>query len=372
MKTSEISVRISSIKKLKMVNCYRLFGEEGPMYGILAYYQDQLINLCNADEHFEELLCRIAHVYDRESKESEIIADEETKRILMRANSFGEEQYEKMLAGFEEIMMPTVLPKAFSYVYLLPIVRYILKAMYDGQGDELVFQDKQNTWFGKGSLEAMLHGKRLCFPYRISSGSGECHEVTVGNFQREGNDLKFEFVYGYDGIAVSYYDKYFCYEGNLICNIKDGGVSLSHALKEKGKTKLHEERECEKREQARPGELLCRFAEGDALWEGFSLPWGGIAFDGSCGEEKYHVLTSEEDGMTVSHAICFCNLTAKEEGPMPFGRYHVCLYERNDITELHLLGMAYPRSGCYQEQYAGRYYTLRAGKERQNGELSHG
>ena len=76
------------------------------------------------------------------------------------------------------------------------------------------------------------------------------------------------------------------------------------------------------------------------------------------------MLSSSEDGMTVSHIACYCELAAKEMGSLPFGRFHMRLYERNDITELHLLDMEYPRSGRYQEHYTGRFYALRTGEEK--------
>ena len=365
MKANEVSVQISSMKKLKMVNCYSLFGEEGPIYGILAYYQDRLINMCNVDEHFGELFDRIALLYDRESKETEIIVDEETKRILTQANAFGEEKYESLLAGFEESMMPLVLPKAFFYVYILPIVRYIMKILYEGEGDELTFEDRQNTWFGKGTMEVMFHGSRQRFPYQILSGFGESYDVTVHHFYVNGNDLKFEFTYGYDGITVTYYDRHFCYEGNLVFHMQRDKAGFTHILREKEKVKLNVEKECEKSQAVKPSERICRMIpEGDAAWEAYELPWGSFAFRKTCGGEEYHVLSSSEDGMTVSHIACYCELAAKEMGSLPFGRFHMRLYERNDITELHLLDMEYPRSGRYQEHYTGRFYALRTGEEK--------
>ena len=104
--------------------------------------------------------------------------------------------------------------------------------------------------------------------------------------------------------------------------------------------------------------------EGAPNWETFSLPWGGFVFSSSACGDQYNIFVSEENGMTVSHVVCYHDLTAEGEGSVPFGRFQARLYERNDITELHLLDMAYPRSGRYHEKYAGKYYTLRAGKER--------
>ena len=366
MKANEVSVRISSMKKLKMVNCYSLFGEEGPIYGILAYYQDRLINLCNADEHFGELFDRIVLLYDSESKETEIIADEETKRILGQANAFGEERYEGLLSGFEEIAAPIVLPKAFSHVYVQPIVRYVMKILYEGQGDELTFEDRQNTWFGKGTMEGMFHGKRQRFPYQITSGFGESYDVTVHHFYTNGNDLKFVFTYGFDGITVMYHDRYFGYEGKLLFQMQGNKADFSHILREREEVKLNVEKECEARRDAQPSVLIRRLIpkEEGTSWEAYELPWGGFAFRNTYGTEEYRVLSSSEDDMTVSHVACYSVLSAKDMGHLPFGRFYIRLYERNDITELHLLDMEYPRSGKYQEQYAGRYYTLGTGKDK--------
>ena len=90
--------RIKTISDLKMVKVYHLFGGDGSVMGVLAYYGDSVINLCNADACFAELFDRIAEVYAREAEEKEIIADEETLRFLKDACVFPTDEFQKCLA----------------------------------------------------------------------------------------------------------------------------------------------------------------------------------------------------------------------------------------------------------------------------------
>ena len=76
---SEISLQISSIKNLDMVNFYHLFDEGASLPGILAYYNNSsVINLCAADEGFPYLLEKIVEVYSREKEFGRIVLDNDT------------------------------------------------------------------------------------------------------------------------------------------------------------------------------------------------------------------------------------------------------------------------------------------------------
>jgi hypothetical protein len=97
-----------------MIRFYRLFSENGPICGILAYYQDKTINLCTADAHFYELFDRIVKVYERESSQKTIITDDETLRVLSGAGPFSEDIYQKMLSGYKKTFTPVIAPKAFT------------------------------------------------------------------------------------------------------------------------------------------------------------------------------------------------------------------------------------------------------------------
>ncbi len=378
MKEREIANRIATIKGLKMVHFYRLFGGEGPMCGILAYYGDQTINMCNGDTHFKELFERIALVYEREASANEILTDEETIRVLKQANAFRTEDFEKKLEGYTQVSVPILLPKAFCALYLVPIIRYVLESLYNGKDpasaeekkDPIVFDTLPRQWFGKGILHAMRGEKHLQFPYQIFSMAGECYDIMVRNVLSDGNALKIEITFGYDRITVSYYDSYYQYQGNLFFVMKKQTGFVSHELHQKvsfsadgsdagseGETMFTVESECAAGSGIVPTERCQQLLGiGAGEWNVCELPWGERILSASVNGTEYRVLMTTESDLTISYVLCFRYLTGEGDAPLAFGEYSFRLYERSDITELHLLDLDPPGEGRYQERYAGRYY----------------
>ena len=114
MKGCDVKNQITSIQKLNMVNVYHLFGDQGPMIGVIAYYQDKVINLCNTDPHFAEFLDRVAKTYEKEAMSGEVVADEETKAFLRRIIDFPQHELEAKLAGFQQVDYPAMIPNIHS------------------------------------------------------------------------------------------------------------------------------------------------------------------------------------------------------------------------------------------------------------------
>lgn len=368
MKKIQIANQIATIQKLKMVRFYHLFGVDGPMCGILAYYQDKTINLCNADEHFYALFDRIAEVYALEKNEAVIQMDEETRQIMERACAFAEDAYAEMLSDYEESGTPVVLPKAFSHVYLLPIVKYVIDTLYNSRGSTISFEERYREWFGKGMFEGMLGERRMRFPYRITAQNGERYEMEVRDVLNDGNVLKVEIHHGSGGIAISYYDSFFFYAGSLYCRMTRQGVRLSHVLEERGKELLAFDKYISQKESVMPTQsvrkLIGVLAEE---WKAYELPWREMVFQAQSEAKEYRILFSEGNGIKISHCACFRNLAKGEEASVLFGEYSLRLYEREDVTELHLLDMDEPRSGRYKESYAGRYYVKKWVGEGEDG-----
>ena len=368
MKDRSIANQIATIRGLRMVHFYHLYdGEDanGVVCGILAYYQDQVINLCSGDEQFNALFERIARVYDREKQTAEIYADEETRRILERANAFREDGFEYRLGGYERMETPMMLPKAFCVVYLLPMIRHVVESIYCGAdpvtveegSTKIKFDWLPRVWFGKGILNAMSGEKHLHFPYQIFPSAGECYDIVVRNVLSDGNALKIEITYGYDRITLSYYDSHYLYEGSLQYTCKGGRGSIAHELRQKGESIFVTETECPAIEGVIPAERILQFTGVDTgEWSAHRLPWGDAVCYASVNGTEYRVMISEENDLTVSYLLCFRYLNSEGEAPLAFGEYSFRLYERPDISELHMLEMEQPGSGRFQERYSGRFY----------------
>lgn len=359
MKAYELSNKIASMNKLKMVHFYQMFGENGFINGILAYYQDKSINLCDSDPQFEELLDRIIQLYQQESKENTgIIADEPTKKILEQSSDFRKKEYDHLVEGLEEIKSPLILPKAYSHVYLMPIIKYILKSLYFGKYGELTFEDRSYQWFGKGILEAMYLSKRLRFPFRMMETQENFYEISLLNVFQEGNLLRIDISFGNKGVQVSYYDTYYLMEGNLCFDLTDQGAKITHFLKEKEEVRIQNEAFCDFQTGRQPTDLLLRLSnQGKSEWLSYEFPWGATFFMTEESENHYHIYFTEDPSIKIGFLVCGQNISKAMEKPICFGQYSLHSYERTDLQEVHFYDMEYPRNSYYQEFYAGKYYT---------------
>lgn len=348
--------QISTIRKLHMVQVYHLFGESGPVTGILAYYQDKTVNLCSADPYYPELLDQLAKVYDRESRTGRIIADEETKAFLERANDFSADEFEERLSGFTKTQMPVILPKAFTHCFLLPILKYVMETIYGTMKESITFDPELPPWFGKGTIAAVAGKKARRFAYRIRTLREGRYDLTVRDVLMAGNTLKMEVLLGRDGVTVSYRDTLYGHEGNIRSRIGKNGACVEHGLKNDEGVIFETVTDCPCVDRM-PTELVAALATGGrAGWKAYVLPWKDVIFEAQWDGVTYRIYDARGEGMTVSSAYCFQELTAGDE-PDRFGKFAFRLYEREDVTELHLLDLEYPGSGRFQNLYSGKYYV---------------
>ena len=356
------SNQIAFIQNLKMVNCYQIFSENGLVDGIMAYYGDQTINLCELEEDYGELFDKLVQVYAEESKNARIVVDENTKELLTRGREDFSAEFAKRLEGFQETNMPVFLAKAFSHCFVVPIVEFLLTKLYGIQKEEIKFDGLRSSWYGKGVIGATYQKKSLHFPYQIQSRDDEHYEVTVSNVLRTGDDMRVLISYGINGLVVSFRVKAIRYQGNLILRMSDQKAELSCFIQEGEKAILAQEVECDVT-GAEPTALTRRIAE-DAdtkekiQWKAYRLPWGQVIYHAEVGRDEYQVFTAGED-LTISHCIVSRNLTEAGEEPIRFGKLAFRLYERDALAELHLLEMASPRFASFFEKYAGTFYEIK-------------
>lgn len=352
-----ISNQIATIQKLKMVNCYQVFGEKGPLNAIMAYYGDQTINLCEADEHYCELVDRIARVYASESKKSWIIADEETERILGNSMVGPLRSFEQRLAFYREVETPVFMPKAFARYFVLPIVKHVIKKLCGDGEDAIRFENLSTDWYGRGAFYGVTHGKSTRFPYRILIKDDETYQVEVSNALDVGDLLTMEIRYGREGIVANFREAARLYHGDLILQVTDEAATLSMRIHEGDKVLLEEKTESECKENLSPTERVERLASIAKLsWKAFELPWGNVIYRAKDERYDYQVHCTRDEELTVSHLVSTRDLNAGEGKPIRFGNYAFCLYEKGKKAELHLLDQAFPRAAAFYVQYAGRYF----------------
>lgn len=354
---NEILNQIQTIRDLKMVKIYPLFEGETPLMGLMVYYADKTMNYCSADRYFPALLDRIAKVYEEEYGSGEIITDDQTKRILGEANDFCREDLMARLPEYEENDAPKFLPKGFTYVYVMPIVTYVMKAMYDRKDGKIQFDDFVQQWFEKGILSGVIDDRRQRYPYRISLTAGDVYDVTVCNVLKPGNVLKVNVSFGMNGIAATYYDQYYCYQGTLRIDVRGDKMTFSHVMKDQDQTAIEIHQELEEAPWGAPTECVRRLTAGEnAEWKASMIPWGGYVYKAVADGKTYLVYSNDGLGITISRGVCVKKLSIQGGEDTLFGQFAFRFYEREDATELRFLDMEYPRSARYAAEYADRCY----------------
>ena len=357
MVENETLNQIRTIRNLKMIKIYPLFEGETPLMGLMVYYADKTMNYSSADTFFPALLDRVAKVYEDESGSGEILADEMTKQILGEANAFCSEDLTARLPEYEENDSPKFLPKGFTYVYVMPVVTYVMKALYGGRNGTVQFDDLVRQWFERGILSGVIDDKQQSFPYRISVTYGDAYEVTVCNVLRPGNVLKLNVSFGMNGIAATYYDRYFGYQGTLRLNVKGEKMSFSHVMKNQDQKVIEIDQELEAAPWGAPTECVRKLTAGeDAEWKACVIPWGGYVYRTEEDGKTYLVYSNDGPGITISRGSCIKKLSVQDGEDTSFGQFAFRFYEREDVTELRFLDMEYPRSARYAAEYADRCY----------------
>ena len=327
------------------------------MYGILAYYQDKTINLSNTDPHFDKLFEKLTHVYRLESSSSAIVTDKETKKLLENASAFSEPFYHELLSDYSRINTPMIVPKAYSHVYLLPIVKYILNSIYVDTSDTLIFPEADKFWFGKGLIDATRNGQSLHFPCRILSPSPDFHEITLLNVLTTGNTLNINISFNRRNIALSFSDRYFGYEGYMNYEISEERAAFIHTLSQKDSVIFHREMEYQPVKKAPPVNRILKLTRTkDIDWSAYELPWNGYIHLASADGCQYRVTVYESKNIRISQCFCYKNLKTAEADLTDLCIYSLNLYERDDLTELHMLKAAPPVSGTYAADYAGTFF----------------
>ena len=358
---SGIAYQIAGIKNLKMVNCYRIFGEDDTLCGIMAYYEDKTINLCNTEAHYNELFDRLVKQYAKEAPSSMIVTDEVTRQILKNAGEFDTSALETRLAAYKENSSSLFLPKAFSHYYILPMVKFLIERLYGEREGAISFDALYRDWFGQGVLGAVSNNKKLHFPYKILQKTDDDYEVRICNVLMPGDNMSVSVIFEQDKILASFTEDAYCYRGDMSIDMKGDGVTLYYCISEGKKPVATKELQCVSIGNSKVPERASVLAAGSsAEWKAYELPWKDVVYTLCSGGNEYRILSAERDSIKISRCNSFINITGEEAPKVLFGKMAFMIYEREDAAELHMLDVAYPRQAEYSARYAGKIYTAGA------------
>ena len=358
---SETALQISSIKNLDMVNIYHLFDEGASLPGILAYYDNShVINLCAADEGFPYLLEKIVEVYSREKEFNRIVLDDDTRAVLERSISCSKDTYEAMVNGFKETNKPVYLNKAFSYVLMLPIVKYVIEGIFASNDMTVNWDIYNRDWFGRGALTGTVKEKRTKFPYLIARQSDNCYRVRINGLIRQENTLTVDILHDNKGIWASFFDTIYGYEGTLTADISGTEPMLKFSIDRGGEKVFNSEDPIPLSEDASDSAAL-KLSPKDYDYRRFLLPWGERIYLSESGSRVCSIFENGTATDTVSFGFGSERLSDAAIGSFSLGLYSFMLFDSASLTELHFFDMGYPQSALYKGQYAGKCYTVSKG-----------
>lgn len=368
-KETEIQNQISGIKNLKMVKVYHLFGEERPLTGILALYKNdqgnEFINLCETDPCFLELFDKLAGVYFEEVNSYPILADEETKKSLKDGADLAMQEYERMLGDYREESVPMFAPRAFFHEFTLPIVQNLIKEIYSAKDVDLCFDLILSHWFTQGVMTARSRTDSYRFPYYVRQTGEDSFSISVCNVLQAGRHLNAELSFGRGGINANFSAPSMLLTGKLEVLTSGEGVDCMFSLKENGKDVKITSLDCKEMKGREPSKNLRDVMEQGADWKAFELPWDMIIWKVTSPQEKGLIYETKGNNAMISIGSRSRLLGS---GKVSYGVASFRLYEREDLTELHLLDELYPRHALYSGKYAGKIFLKN--KEREG--IKHG
>lgn len=359
MLDKKIQNRILQIKNLKMIQLYQLFGEGHSIGGVCALYDDEVINLCEADPGFELLLDHLAKVYFSESVFRKIVTDGATKDFLEKCRAIRTNGYDAVLEGFEEEKVPMCVQKAYAWQFVLPVVQYVVQKLYEFKNASLEFDVNESHWFTQGVLLANSDAGPKRFPYYFDETAEEAYAITVSNVLKAGNQLKMKLSYGRKGVTATFEEQAYFLSGAL--NVSFGAKEPRTMLRicEHGKEAEVSSTDCEVIEGDVPSPSAQSFlAKDGADWKAYRLPWGLKFYFASSNGEEAVAYVAEGIGATVSIGTRSKRLSENPQNEASLGIIAFHLYEREVNEEVHLLHIGVPGvgAGVYENRYAGRYF----------------
>ena len=132
MDKEEIEIR--QMDSLKMLHLYKLGGSDA----IAAYYGDnQQINMCAMDKHYDLLMERVLTLYSQCEDKNSIIVDEAAKKLLEAATCRGENytnffnRVGRKYKELEGLEAPRFAADGAMRETMIPMLQYYIKELYN-------------------------------------------------------------------------------------------------------------------------------------------------------------------------------------------------------------------------------------------------
>jgi len=196
MDKEEIDIR--QMDDLKMIHLYQLGGSDA----IAAYYGDnQQINLCAMDKHYNLLMERVLTLYAQCEDKSSIIVDAQAKATLEAAVVRGDNytnffnRVGKRYKDMEAFDAPRFAAEGVLRETMVPMLQYYLKQIYHLYNIDVDFDRGTRGWHRSCVLKLKKGTDTLLLPVKMDFLEANTCTAQIGNFLQDMYTIEFQVTY---------------------------------------------------------------------------------------------------------------------------------------------------------------------------------
>lgn len=365
-----VELDVVAVKDLRMIHCYNLAGENGPVPGVMVYYgKDKVINLCQLDKCYDQLLSKVIERYEKEKDSHPIIIDDRTRNILEDICKKNDSYYTNLIEGYEEQALAICSHKGHIKNMLIPLLQFIINDLYSLEGKILEWNPISKEWYGRGELVALLNGDKKIFPYVVKQACEGDYDIVVSNLLKQFSETRLHIVYGKRGIEITVESLSNNINGKMgyILDADNSSLIYQVEIYQADKLVCHQDKEIVSQDVTKEETDIYRLL--DKIFtkpKEVALPWGQkiwLQTETDTENDKTvlnvniaYIMKSSD--LTEVMIRSYSNLTESDKVSVEINRLWLDAYESNgyEMTQLHFLDIGYESCGYYKEHLADRYY----------------
>ncbi len=280
MDQEEIDIR--QMDNLKMLHLYQLGGSDA----IAAYYGDnQQINLCAMDKHYNLLMERVLTLYSQCEDKNSIIVDGEAKALLEAAVDRGDNhtpffnRVGKKYKDMEALDAPRFAAEGVMRESMIPMLQYYLKQIYHLYSIDIDFERNTRGWHRSCVLRVKKGTDTLLLPVKMDFLEANSCTAQIGNFLQDMYTIEFQVTYADNRQLIVFESKDMGLVGENRIEINHKKVKSITTISVNGKTIYYMDEELPHMDIGAEGaefKNLPKHADIDvANSTVYQLPWGG-------------------------------------------------------------------------------------------------
>lgn len=280
MDQEEIDIR--QMDNLKMLHLYQLGGSDA----IAAYYGDnQQINLCAMDKHYNLLMERVLTLYSQCEDKNSIIVDADAKALLQVAVARGDNytnffnRVGKRYKDMEALDAPRFAAEGVMRESMIPMLQYYLKQIYHLYSIDIDFERNTRGWHRSCVLKLKKGTDTLLLPVKMDFLEANTCTAQIGNFLQDMYTIEFQVTYSDNRQLIVFESKDMGLVGENRIQIEGKKIKSVTTISVNGQTIYYMDEELPNIDIGAEGaefKNLPKHADIDvANSTVYQLPWGG-------------------------------------------------------------------------------------------------